>query len=360
MSVAVATLEALDNGALAQFADRLMTLAMRSQPDFVTVRTMLPMMELPDALVARILSFMRPEKLALMATLSATFESKHVPAAVAERAARLELTPERSYQTVLDLLLGEEELAAKTECEVEPFHQSYSASCLARAKWTRQASLSFRPGEFVFSIAVVRCVFLRREPDDPDLGHRMADDQHVFYSRSSTVPSFPLSAEAVRIIQNPKDSMGEALSHPEAANVGIYANLWLTHTATRRVASLYHGLLGSVEEDPQDVEVTHLMPLERNWVDGPFGEGYDRGPLTKFYLNVCSHGIQFEAETGEETGEAETGEGNGPCVDLGMWSEVHIPGPWGGECDDHKDYGHGLLSSTLVALLRNIQLEETA
>jgi hypothetical protein len=359
---ALETLEALDHATLAPFAVRLTHLAARACSDGAIARAAFPILELPDALIARIMSFMPPQKLALMGALSGTFRSLHVPNAVAERAAWLELsTSEREYKTAIDLLLGEEEVNRGLS-SLKPLRKRHSPICAAKLLDT--ASLPYNPGEFVFTLTLTLCVFSTEAV--PQTIEPVAYDEWDIYTHSSLLPDFPLDLKAARYLSNPHATMDKELRQNYGpAQVAVQARLFVTHSATGKWVELFQGPL-SDEHHYDDVDVTHLIPLKRgDHVDNFLGGGYDEGSLTFFYLNLCSHGVEYrdtesnsEYDADELEGEADA-ETEKQRVTLGMWSEQRTGshGPYV-EAFNHQEYERGRIHPVLVKLLRSIEFRQ--
>lgn len=359
---ALETLEALDHATLAPFAVRLTHLAARACSDGAIARAAFPILELPDALIARIMSFMPPQKLALMGALSSTFRSLHVPNAVAERAAWLELsTSEREYKTAIDLLLGEEEVnRVSSSLLAKPLRKRHSPICAAKLLDT--ASLPYNPGEFVFTLTLTLCVFsTEADPQTIPVAH----DEWDIYTRSSLLPDFPLDLKAARYLSNPHATMDKELRQNYGpAHVAVQARLFVTHSATGKWVELFQGPL-SDEHDYYDVDVTNLIPLKRgDHVDNFLGGGYDEGSLTFFYLNLCSHGVEYRDTESNSENDADELEGEADAetekqrVTLGMWSEVRFPFDIYEEALNHQEYERGRIHPVLVKLLRSIEFRQ--
>ena len=374
-TAALETLEALDHATLAPFATRLTHLAARACSDGATARAAFPILELPDALIARIVSFMPPQKLALVGALSSTFRSLHVPNAVAERAAWLELstsdyTSEREYKTAIDLLLGEEEVN-RGSMFTKPLRKRRSPICAAKLLDT--ASSPYNPGEFVFTLTLTLCVF-STEAVPPTIP--VAHDEWDIYTHSNLLPDFPLDLKAARYLSNPLATMDDGLRQNYGpAHVAVQARLFVTHSATGKWVELFQGPLSDehyyndfeVPPTELDVDVTHLIPLKRgDHVDSFIGDRYDAGSLTRFYLNLCSHGVEYrdtesdsEYDADELEGEADAGTEK-QRVTLGMWSEVRFPFDMCREALNHQEYERGRIHPALVKLLRSIEFDSMA
>ena len=364
---ALETLEALDHATLAPFAARLTHLAARACSDGAIARAAFPILELPDALIARIMSFMPPQKLALIGALSSTFRSLHVPNAVAERAAWLELstsdyTSEREYKTAIDLLLGEEEVN-RGSMFTKPLRKRRSPICAAKLLDT--ASLPYNPGEFVFTLTLTLCVFSTEAV--PQTIESVAYDEWDIYTHSSLLPDFPLDLKAARYLSNPHATMDKELRQNYGpAQVAVQARLFVTHSATGKWVELFQGPL-SDEHHYDDVDVTHLIPLKRgDHVDSFIGDRYDAGSLTRFYLNLCSHGVEYrdtesdsEYDADELEGEADAGTEK-QRVTLGMWSEVRFPFDMYHDALNRQEYERGRIHPALVKLLRSIEFDSMA
>jgi hypothetical protein len=363
-AAALETLEALDHDTLATFAVRLTHLAARACSDGAIARAAFPILELPDALIARIVSFMPPQKLALMGALSSTFRSLHVPNAVAERAAWLELsTSEREYKTAIDLLLGEEEVnRGSSSLLAKPLRKRHSPICAAKLLDT--ASLPYNPGEFVFTLTLTLCVFSTEAV--PQTIEPVAHDEWDIYTHSSLLPDFPLDLKAARYLSNPHATMDKELRQNYGpAHVAVQARLFVTHSATGKWVELFQGPL-SDEHDYDDVDVTHLIPLKRgDHVDNFLGGGYDEGSLTSFYLNLCSHGVEYRDTESNSENDADELEGEADAetekqrVTLGMWSEARTGshGPYV-EAFNHQEFERGRIHPVLVKLLRSIEFRQ--
>lgn len=363
-AAALETLEALDHATLAPFAARLTHLAARACSDGAIARAAFPILELPDALIARIVSFMPPQKLALMGALSSTFRSLHVPNAVAERAAWLELsTSEREYKTAIDLLLGEEEVnRGSSSLLAKPLRKRDSPICAAKLLDT--ASLPYNPGEFVFTLTLTLCVFSTEAV--PQTIEPVAHDEWDIYTHSSLLPDFPLDLKAARYLSNPHATMDKELRQNYGpAQVAVQARLFVTHSATGKWVELFQGPL-SDEHHYDDVDVTHLIPLKRgDHVDNFLGGGYDEGSLTFFYLNLCSHGVEYRDTESNSENDADELEGEADAetdkqrVTLGMWSEARTGshGPYV-EAFNHQEYERGRIHPVLVKLLRSIEFRQ--
>ena len=363
-AAALETLEALDHATLAPFAARLTHLAARACSDGAIARAAFPILELPDALIARIVSFMPPQKLALMGALSSTFRSLHVPNAVAERAAWLELsTSEREYKTAIDLLLGEEEVnRGSSSLLAKPLRKRDSPICAAKLLDT--ASLPYNPGEFVFTLTLTLCVFSTEAV--PQTIEPVAHDEWDIYTHSSLLPDFPLDLKAARYLSNPHATMDKELRQNYGpAQVAVQARLFVTHSATGKWVELFQGPL-SDEHHYDDVDVTHLIPLKRgDHVDNFLGGGYDEGSLTFFYLNLCSHGVEYRDTESNSENAADELEGEADAetdkqrVTLGMWSEARTGshGPYV-EAFNHQEYERGRIHPVLVKLLRSIEFRQ--
>ena len=371
---ALETLEALDHATLAPFAVRLTHLAARACSDGAIARAAFPILELPDALIARIMSFMPPQKLALMGALSSTFRSLHVPNAVAERAAWLELsTSEREYKTAIDLLLGEEEVNRGLS-SLKPLRKRHTPICAAKLLDT--ASLPYNPGEFVFTLTLTLCVF-STEAYQPPIP--VAHDEWDIYTHSSLLPDFPLDLKAARYLSNPHATMDKELRQNYGpAHVAVQARLFVTHSATGKWVELFQGPLSDehyyndfeVPPTELDVDVTHLIPLKRGDHVHTFferiGDRYDAGSLTMFYINLCSHGVEYrdtesnsEYDADELEGEADA-ETEKQRVTLGMWSEVRFPFDMYQEALNRQEYERGRIHPALVKLLRSIEFDSMA
>jgi hypothetical protein len=359
---ALETLEALDHATLAPFAVRLTHLAARACSDGAIARAAFPILELPDALIARIMSFMPPQKLALMGALSSTFRSLHVPNAVAERAAWLELsTSEREYKTAIDLLLGEEEVNRGLS-SLKPLRKRHTPICAAKLLDT--ASLPYNPGEFVFTLTLTLCVFSTEAV--PQTIEPVAHDEWDIYTHSSLLPDFPLDLKAARYLSNPHATMDKELRQNYGpAQVAVQARLFVTHSATGKWVELFQGPL-SDEHHYDDVDVTHLIPLKRgDHVDNFLGGGYDEGSLTFFYLNLCSHGVEYRDTESNSENDADELEGEADAetekqrVTLSMWSEQRTGshGPYV-EAFNHQQYERGRIHPVLVKLLRSIEFRQ--
>eukprot|EP00900_Chrysochromulina_parva_P003708 jgi/Chrpa1/13338/Chrysochromulina_OHIO_Genome00016725-RA len=353
---ALETLEALDHATLAPFAARLTHLAARACSDGAIARAAFPILELPDALIARIMSFMPPQKLALMGALSSTFRSLHVPNAVAERAVWLELSiSEREYKTAIDLLLGEEEVNRGLS-SLKPLRKRHSPICAAKLLDT--ASLPYNPGEFVFTLTLTLCVFSTEAV--PQTIEPVAYDEWDIYTHSSLLPDFPLDLKAARYLSNPHATMDKELRQNYGpAQVAVQARLFVTHSATGKWVELFQGPLS-------DEHHCTFIPLKRgDHVDNFLGGGYDEGSLTFFYLNLCSHGVEYRDTESNSENDADELEGEADAetekqrVTLGMWSEQRTGshGPYV-EAFNHQEYERGRIHPVLVKLLRSIEFRQ--
>lgn len=273
---------------------------------------------------------------------------------MAMRAARLHLNVERpDFQSPLALLLGETEAAAATCAEDVYFTNPYGVDCnaSARAPTPPPAAIS---GEFVFGLSLINCLY--RPRDDgfarPDYAAGPAH-KHVFYTHSDVVPTFLLPEEACRVLRDPGGDMSRRMSEArpilqaEGSEALVYACLSVTKATTGKTTCLWRG--NCFNEDQDDANVTHLMsPHHIGEHDELTHGGYVAG-ITEYYLRLDCN-VSFDEDDVDEAVDEETT----PKVALTMWSQVHYGGPYGCECGDHKEHGHGDLSDSLVCLLRNI------
>ncbi|KOO30680.1 hypothetical protein Ctob_004974 [Chrysochromulina tobinii] len=85
-----------------------------------------------------------------------------------------------------------------------------------------------------------------------------------------------------------------------------------------------------------------------------------------FYINLCSHGVEYrdtesnsEYDADELEGEADA-ETEKQRVTLGMWSEVRFPFDMYQEALNRQEYERGRIHPALVKLLRSIEFDSMA
>ena len=130
----LSALEALDSATLSPLAGRLTYLARVAErsSQLLSGSARLSLEDLPDALIARVFSFLGAPLLSRVVRLSTAFSATHTPAAMAVRVHRLHLNPSHDYQKPIDLLLGEAEAAA-AQAHVSG-HYGIDTSCHAKAR----------------------------------------------------------------------------------------------------------------------------------------------------------------------------------------------------------------------------------
>lgn len=369
----IAALEALDGAALAQHTARLTRLAERSSHEHAPPRgpavgppVLLSLEALPDALIARVCSMLPAKQLARVAQVSSAFKATHVPAAIAACVARLQLPTHTAggdaygYQKPIDLLIAETEAAsAARAADLHPSgHYGIATSCSASARRLDAMPAAMR-GEYVFSLSLIN-LFYRPRAD-----HLFADYEagpactHAFYTHSDVVPTFPLTEAACEVLKNPRDDMASWIGDDERPHFDaqgsaavVFAQVSVTQATTSKTAVLWQGTNFGYD-DPEDVEVTHIMPMHHVSAHDEMTHGGFMAGITKYYLNLLNGGIDFEFFDPE---------GPTPAMSLGMWSEVHSPGPWGGECSGYEEWQHfeqDTLDDKFVCLLRNIDFDST-
>jgi hypothetical protein len=237
-------------------------------------------------------------------------------------------------------------------------------SPICAAKLLDTASLPYNPGEFVFTLTLTLCVFSTEAV--PQTIEPVAHDEWDIYTHSSLLPDFPLDLKAARYLSNPHATMDKELRQNYGpAQVAVQARLFVTHSATGKWVELFQGPL-SDEHHYDDVDVTHLIPLKRgDHVDNFLGGGYDEGSLTFFYLNLCSHGVEYRDTESNSENDADELEGEADAetekqrVTLGMWSEARTGshGPYV-EAFNHQEYERGRIHPVLVKLLRSIEFRQ--
>ena len=381
-SALVAALEALNNAALAPYASRLAHLARVagcSSHRFCAARVSLDI--LPEALIARILSYLPATHLARVARLSTAFHETYVPASVAMRASRLHLNQSYDYHSPFDLLLGETEATAGAHMGKMPTSGLYGIGSICPASAQVLDSLPAQiHGEFVFSLSLINLLFKARDDGLPGSQFEAgAQYKHVFYIHSDVVPSFPLTEDARKALLDPRKhiasligSTGELDTQPgelvqrildeEGSQAVVCAYLSVTQALTGKTI----GLLQSPHcEEEENIEVTYLMPPHHVSEHDELTHGGYMVGITKYYMQLRFDASLEEAigndEEGDEGAAGEEAEHGGAdtkeistVMRLNMWSEVHSGGPFGGECFGHKEYGVGDLNDTLMRLLRNI------
>ena len=380
----ISALEALDGAALAQHAARLTRLAERSSqhapPGPAVGPVLLSLEALPDALIARVLSNLPAKYLGRVAQVSSAFKATHVPAAIAVCIARLQLPTHTAggdaydYQKPIDLLIAETETASAARAANLVRSGYMEAVCHASARALDAVPAAMR-GEFVFSLSLIN-LFYRPLTDGgmpyPDYAAGPAY-KYAFYTHADVVPTFPLTEAACEVLKNPRAAfMASWISDDERPHLDaqgseaiVCAQVSVTQATTGKTAVLWQGTRFG-DDDPEDVEVTHLMPMHHISAHDEMTHGGFMAGITKYYLNLRAEGV-FDAEFGNEgeedqaaapgTAGAAASERPTPAISLGMWSEVHSPGPWGGECygnDEWQRFGQDDLHDKFVCLLRNI------
>ena len=375
---AVAALEALDGADVAPFAARLAHLAHLAS--LARHSPKLSLEALPDALVARVLSFLPASHMARVVRLSAAFRAIHVPTAMAFRVAQLHLNEAYRYDNPIDLLLAETEAAAAVSA-ADTVHPSgrYGIDTVCRASVrVSESPPAAITGEYVFSLSLMNLLFPPRDDGFTGANYEAgAAFKHVFYTHSDVVPTFPLAEDACAMLRDPRDGMAKHISEEarlvfETAGSAalVCAYLSVTQASTgETVGLLQTSHFGT--DDPEDVEITRLMLLHANSKHDEHTHGGFMVGVTEYYLRLDSIGLP-EGALGDNEGEAEGGEGvvgeegvageslvqTTAKLALTMWSEEHSPGPFGGECFGYQEYGQGDLNDKLLCLLRNIDFQE--